>query len=58
MNIPKVRTWQVTFVRADGTELTATVNTINKRFAQWLANESLGFPAIDCISVRISLVKQ
>jgi hypothetical protein len=58
MNIPKVRTWKVTFIRFNGDKSVQIVDTINKRFAKWIANERAGYPAYDCREIKIALVKQ
>ena len=55
--IPKVKSWKVTFYKHDGTVLTTIVDTINKRFARWMANENLGYPAFDSSKVSVGLVK-
>ncbi len=57
MMIPKVKTWKVTFVLLDGTVLTKTVDTINRRFAKSLANEALGYPSWNSTKISVSLVR-
>lgn len=59
--IPQVKTWQVTYwttqdSRWHGRVLRARVQTINKRFAQWEANERLGYPAIFSSKVTVGLI--
>jgi len=59
--IPRVKTWQVKYwttqdSRWHGRVLTARVETINKRFAKWLANEALGYPAIFSDRVSVGLI--
>jgi len=60
--IPKVKTWQVKFWTTQdspwrGRVLKARVQTINKRFAKWMANESLGYPATFSSKVTVGLIK-
>jgi len=60
--IPKVKTWQVKFwteqdTRWHGRVLVARVETINKRFARWMANEQLGYPAIFSSKVTVGVIK-
>lgn len=61
--IPKVKTWQVTYWTAQnspwrGRVLKARVQTINKRFAQWEANERLGYPALFSSKVTVGLITE
>jgi hypothetical protein len=55
--IPQVRTWRVRFY--DGSTIIADIliDTINKRFARWLANERNGYPASRSTRVTVSLAK-
>ena len=55
--IPKVKTWKVSFTLKDDRVLTTTVNTINKRFAKSIANETLGFPLWFSKKVTVGLVR-
>jgi hypothetical protein len=55
--IPKVKSWKVTFTLLDGTVLTTTVRTINKRFAKMSANEALGYPSIHSQKVAVSVLR-
>jgi hypothetical protein len=60
--IPSVKTWQVTYWTTQdspwhGRVLRARVQTINKRFAQWEANERLGYPAMSSHKVTVGLIK-
>jgi hypothetical protein len=55
--IPPVRTWNVRFYNHGRVTHQAYVNTINKRFARWIANERLGYPGINSDRCVISLVK-
>jgi hypothetical protein len=55
--IPKVKTWKVSFKLVDGTVLTTTVRTINKRFARMSANEALGYPLWNAEKVTVGLVR-
>lgn len=48
--IPKVRPWLVRFVRDGATVATVRVETVNRRFARWLALEQ--FPAGYLIGTR------
>ena len=48
--IPKVRPWLVRFVRDGATVAEIRVETINRRFARWLALEQ--FPAGYLIGTR------
>jgi hypothetical protein len=59
--IPSVKTWQVKFwtmqdSRWYGRVLTARVQTINKRFARMMANEVLGYPAIQSTKITVGLI--
>ena len=55
--IPKVKTWKVSFTLKDDRVLTTTVNTINKRFAKSIANETLGFPLWFSKKVTVGLIR-
>ena len=55
--IPQVRSWKVKFYKHDGTVLSVVVDTINKKFARWMANEQLGYPAYDSKKINVSLVQ-
>jgi hypothetical protein len=57
-SIPPVRAWRVRFY--DGATILAdvVVDTINKRFARWLANERAGYPAPRSTRISVSLVKE
>ena len=56
--IPKVRTWRVRFYDGATVVEDVTVDTINKRFARWLANEKNGWPATKSTRVTVSLVSK
>ena len=51
--IPKVRPWLVRFVRDGATVATVRVETVNRRFARWLALEQ--FPAGYLIGTRATV---
>jgi hypothetical protein len=51
--IPKVRPWLVRFVRDGATVATVRVETVNRRFARWLALEQ--FPAGHLIGTRATV---
>jgi len=58
--IPKVRDWKVRYLKNDGSLVCETVvATINKRFAQWQAQEDLGYPLVlrGADKVTVSLVR-
>ena len=57
MNIPKVRTWIVNYWRAGRVVKTCKVDTINKRFAYWMAQEQNGYPSRYADKVTVSLSK-
>ena len=45
--IPKIKSWKVTYYAADGdTVCSVVVDTINKNFARWLANDKCGYPFV------------
>ena len=60
--IPSVRTWQVTFYSDKILLKRVYVESINKRFAYWRANEENHYIAIDpeqkCTRVTVSLAKR
>ena len=51
--IPRVRPWLVRFVRDGATVATVRVETVNRRFARWLALEQ--FPAGYLIGTRATV---
>ena len=51
--IPRVRPWLVRFVRDGATVATVRVETVNRRFARWLALEQ--FPAGYLIGTRATI---
>ena len=53
--IPKVRPWLVRFVRDGATVATVRVETVNRRFARWLALEQ--FPAGHLIGTRATVAR-
>ncbi len=56
--IPQVRKWRVKFYDGKTLLVDATVETINKRFARWLANERNGYPALRSDRVTVSVVEK
>ena len=50
---PKVRPWLVRFIRDGATVATVRVETVNRRFARWLALEQ--FPAGYLIGTRATV---
>lgn len=56
MLIPQVAKWRVRFY--DGKTIIAdtVVDTINKRFARWLANQECGYPALRSTRITVSKV--
>jgi hypothetical protein len=56
--IPPVRTWRVRFYDGAAVIADVTIDTINKRFARWLANERNGYPAVRSTRVSVSLVSR
>lgn len=57
MSIPAVRKWRVRFYDGSTVIAECVVDTINKRFARWLANERCGYPALRSTRVSVSLVR-
>lgn len=59
--IPSVKTWLVSFYSNKTLLKRVYVNTINKRFAYWLANEECGYisinPEMHCTKVTVSVPK-
>jgi len=60
--IPKVKTFQVKYwTRQDsrwyGRVLVARIQTINKSFAKYYANEALGYPAIHSTKITVGVIK-
>jgi hypothetical protein len=55
--IPPVRSWRVRFFDGKTLLVDVVVETINKRFARWMANEQNGYPAIRSDRVAVSLVR-
>ncbi len=55
--IPPVRKWCVRFYRAGTLVAESVVETINKRFARWEANERNGYIAATCDRITVSLTK-
>lgn len=53
--IPKVRPWLVCFVRDGATVAEIRVETVNRRFARWLALEQ--FPAGHLIGTRATVAR-
>lgn len=51
--IPKVRTWNVTIVEVGGRVIRLEIDTINKRFARWLAIPRAGYPTWTKITVSL-----
>ena len=51
--IPNVRPWLVRFIRDGATVATVRVETVNRRFARWLALEQ--FPAGYLIGTRATV---
>jgi hypothetical protein len=56
--IPSVRPWRVRFHQMDGSIKETVIETINKHFARWIANERLGFPSRSSKKVTVSLAKK
>ena len=60
--IPKVKTWQVKFWTTldSGRKeiITVRVQTITKRFARMIANEQLGYPAINSTKITVGLINE
>ena len=54
--IPQVRDWHVKFYDGSTLICSANVQTVNKRFARWLANERNGYPAVRSTRVTVSLI--
>lgn len=52
-NIPRVRPWLVRFIRDGATVAEVKVETVNRRFARWLALEQ--FPAGYLIGTRATV---
>lgn len=53
--IPKVRTWVVKFWKGGKPFHTELVDTINKRFAYWMANEQSGYKSQKADKVTVTL---
>ena len=53
--IPRVRPWLVRFIRDGATVATVRVETVNRRFARWLALEQ--FPAGHLIGTRATVAR-
>jgi len=53
--IPKVRPWLVRFIRDGATAAEIRVETVNRRFARWLALEQ--FPAGHLIGTRATVAR-
>ena len=51
--IPKVQRWRVRIVRAGKTEAEAQIDTVNRRFARWLALER--FPQGYAIGAQVKV---
>ncbi len=56
--VPKVRTWRVRFYDEATLLKDVAINTVNKRFARWLANEQNGYPSFYSTRIVVSLVKK
>ena len=56
--IPQVRKWRVKYWSKGKVTHSAIVDTINKRFAKWIANEKLGYPAFKSDKITVSLAKK
>lgn len=54
MNIPRVRRWRVTFYREGHSPRVVEIETINKRFARWLANERAGYIGVFCNRITVA----
>ena len=57
-NIPSCRDWRVRFYDGNKVIVDVVVNTINKRFARWMANEQNGYPAIRSTRVTVSPIRE
>lgn len=72
--IPRVKTWRVTYWRIRSKPIvngiireklaSCVVQTINKRFAKWIAREQIGYPIIgpvseyDYVHVTVSIMRE
>lgn len=56
--IPPVRTWVVKFWKDGNVFHVEEVDTINKRFAYWMANENSGYKSQNADKVTVSLSKR
>jgi hypothetical protein len=57
-NIPKVRRWIVNYWRDGKCWHTEKVDTVNKRFARWIAAEQSDYAGIKSDKITVSLLRQ
>jgi hypothetical protein len=56
--IPPVRRWRVRFLRAGQTVADVSVDTVNRRFARWLALEKFPSGRLLGTETKVSLAKE
>ena len=57
-HIPKVRLWRVQYWKEDLVFAEVTINTINKRFARWIARDYVGWTKANSADrITVSIVR-